>query len=403
MTRVIHTGDTHLGYAQYHSEGRREDFLAAFQAVVDDAIEDDVDAVVHAGDLFHSRRPDLEDLVGTIEVVSELRAADIPLYAVVGNHEGTRRTQWLDLLESLGLATRLGADPETVGDVALYGLDYLPAAQREASAYTFEPTSSAESVLVSHGPFTPFPYGSWDLETVLETSSVDFSAVLLGDNHEPLREDVCGVPTAYCGSTERVSADERDPRGYNLVTVDDGVRISRRGIDTREFVFVDIDLNADEGGEWVRNRIDERDVEDAVVIVTIDGVGDRVVPAEIESFATDQGALVTRVNDRRELDTDEDVGVEFADPDAAVRDRVRELGLSSVAESIDDTVRSPEVPDSNVGETVEDRVRDIVDDPEPFYTPEDRPDETGDGDGSTTDEDTDTASGDGQVTMEDYL
>jgi muconate cycloisomerase len=38
MTRVIHTGDTHLGYRQYHSPERRRDFLDAFRQVVEDGI-----------------------------------------------------------------------------------------------------------------------------------------------------------------------------------------------------------------------------------------------------------------------------------------------------------------------------------------------------------------------------
>ena len=99
MTRVIHTGDTHIGYAQYHSPVRRQDFLDAFDAVVDDAIDDDVDAVVHAGDLFHDRRPALSDLMGTIRVLRRLADAAIPFLAVVGNHEAARGGQWPDLFE----------------------------------------------------------------------------------------------------------------------------------------------------------------------------------------------------------------------------------------------------------------------------------------------------------------
>jgi len=78
MTRVIHTGDTHLGYQQYHVPERRRDFLAAFRQVVDDAVADDVDAVVHAGDLFHDRRPTLSDIMGTLDVLRNLDDADIP-------------------------------------------------------------------------------------------------------------------------------------------------------------------------------------------------------------------------------------------------------------------------------------------------------------------------------------
>jgi exonuclease SbcD len=101
MTRVIHTGDTHLGYAQYHSQTRRADFRDAFEQVIDDAVDDDVDAVIHAGDLFHDRRPELSDLLGTIRLLRRLRRAGIPFLAVVGNHESTRSGQWLDLFEDL--------------------------------------------------------------------------------------------------------------------------------------------------------------------------------------------------------------------------------------------------------------------------------------------------------------
>lgn len=87
MTRVIHTGDTYIGYQQYHQPERREDFLRAFEQVIEDAIDDDVDAVVHAGDLFDDRQPALEDIQGVLDCLRELAAATIPFLAVVGNYE----------------------------------------------------------------------------------------------------------------------------------------------------------------------------------------------------------------------------------------------------------------------------------------------------------------------------
>ncbi|MDD4248839.1 MAG: metallophosphoesterase, partial [Methanosarcina sp.] len=59
-TRILHTADTHLGYRQYHNEVRRQDFFKAFEVVIQDAVDMQVDAVVHAGDLFDSRNPTLE-------------------------------------------------------------------------------------------------------------------------------------------------------------------------------------------------------------------------------------------------------------------------------------------------------------------------------------------------------
>ncbi|AFO58370.1 DNA double-strand break repair protein Mre11 [Natrinema sp. J7-2] len=375
MTRVIHTGDTHIGYQQYNSPERRRDFLAAFRSVVEDAVDDDVDAVIHAGDLFHDRRPGLVDLQGTVDILRTLADADIPFLAVVGNHESKRDAQWLDLFADLGLATRLGAEPVVIDDTAFYGLDFVPRSRRDDLTYDFDalPVEAAHASLVSHGLFEPFAHADWDTETVLAESTVDFDAVLLGDNHKPDTADVLDTWVTYCGSTERASASERADRGYNLVDfADDGsVGISRRGLpSTREFVFVDVDLAADEGIDRVQERVRQHDLADAVVIVTIDGEGRPIAPAAIEELAIDRGALVARVNDRRDLpDEDEDVSVSFANPDDAVRERIREMGLSDAALEIDETVRSGDLADSNVRDSVERRVRDLLEDDDAAFEP----------------------------------
>ncbi|MUV88300.1 exonuclease SbcCD subunit D [Natronomonas sp. CBA1123] len=370
MTRVIHTGDTHLGYRQYHRPERQQDFLDAFRRVAEDAVELDVDAVVHAGDLFHDRRPGLGDLLGTIDVLETLDDADVPFLAIVGNHETKREAQWLDLFEAMGLATRLGSAPVTIGDTAFYGLDFVPRAQREDLEYEFDPHDADHAALVSHGLFEPLvpDYGNveWDAAEVLAASNVDFDAMLLGDEHAATRQEVDGVWVTYCGSTERASASEREERGYNIVEFDGDVHLSRRGIDTRAFVFVDLELSESEGFERVRERLREHDLDGAVVIVDLAGDGEDVSAARIEEFADEGGALVARVNDRREVSDDPDVEVSFADPDEAVRERVRELGLSDAARDLDETIRASKVADSNVADEVERRVGELLEDPEAF-------------------------------------
>lgn len=439
MTRVIHTGDTHLGYRQYHEAERRQDFMAAFESVLEDAVSDEVDAVIHAGDLFHDRRPALPDVMGAVEALRALRGADIPFLAVVGNHEGTRSAQWVDLFERLGLAERLDTEGRVIGDTTFYGLDYTPASKRDQLDYAFTPSETEYNALVSHGAFEPFAYGDWDLAAVLERSPVDFDIVLLGDNHQPERETVIETPAVYSGSTERTSAEERDPRGYNLVRFDEEVSVRRRGLDTRDFVFIDVTLNAGEGGDRVRQRLREEEVTDAVVIITIEGEGERVVPADIEGVGSEQGALVTRVNDRREIDTESDMEVSFIDPDAAVEDRLMEHGMSQLALDIDGLVRDAEVADTALRHRVKDLVESNEQTPEAFETATDVPaeeagdegdseethrdrgpagadsepetvEETTDGDAAAVEEPVEEeastepeAEDDGQVTMEDYL
>ena len=448
MTRVIHTGDTHVGYAQYHSPVRRQDFLDAFAAVIDDAIEGEVDAVVHAGDLFHDRRPELPDLMGTISVLRRLDDAGIPFLAVVGNHESTRGGQWLDLFERLGLATRLGDEPTVVGDTAFYGLDHVPVSRRDDLDYAFADHDADYAALVAHGLFEPFGYADWDTGEVLAESDVAFDAMLLGDNHTPDVAEVDGTWVTYPGSTERASASEREGRGYNLVTFDadaaggdDRVEIRRRALDTRPFVFVEADLREGEGAARVREKVRQHDLDDAVVLVDVTGEGDPVTPAAIEEFATDEGALIARVTDRREVETDAEVDVSFADPEDAVRERVEGMGLSEAARDVEEAVRADTVPDTNVRETVKRRVEERIDDLDgsdglgAFDRGEDaagaaesdetesddeaptgesdetEPDDeapTDDGDETATADDDGTATADaaetdGQVSMEDYL
>ena len=439
MTRVIHTGDTHIGYQQYHSPVRRQDFLDAFGAVVDDAIDGDVDAVVHAGDLFHDRRPELPDLMGTITVLRRLDDAGIPFLAVVGNHESTRGGQWLDLFERLGLATRLDDEPVTVGDTAFYGLDHVPVSRRDELEYAFEPHDADYAALVAHGLFEPFAHADWDTETVLTESDVAFDAMLLGDNHKPDRATVADTWVTYPGSTERASASEREGRGYNLVRFDeaaaagdDRIEIRRRALDTREFVFVSVELGEGEGEARVREQVRQHDLADAVVLVEVTGDGDPITPAAVEEFAADAGALIARVTDRRTVETDEAVDVSFADPEDAVRERIERMGLSTAALDVDATVRDDGVADANVRETVKSAVEERLDDPGAFEPAEDsmsdgdesdedaepdagkhaEPDtdgthtgETGadDGTGSTAERDESAPGADGQVSMEDYL
>ncbi|MFT4883051.1 MAG: exonuclease SbcD [Natronomonas sp.] len=381
MTRVIHTGDTHLGYRQYHLPERREDFLDAFRQVAEDAVSDDVDAVVHAGDLFHDRRPGLPDLLGTLDVLERLDEANIPFLAIVGNHETKRDAQWLDLFEAMGLATRLGDEPVVVGETAFYGLDFVPRAQREDLDYEFDPHDADHAALVSHGLFSPLvpDYGNveWDAEEVLSEANQEFDAMLLGDEHAPTREQIEGTWVTYCGSTERASASEREDRGYNIVEFDDdGVHISRRGIETREFVFIDLELGEIEGFDRVRDRLREHDLADAVVHVTLEGDGEDLSAARIEEFAADAGALVARVNDRREVSEDTDLDVAFADPDEAVRERVRDLGLSGAARDLDEMIRASKIADSNVADEAEDRVADLLDEPSAFDSAPDEDTET---------------------------
>ena len=385
MVTLLHTADTHLGYRQYHRPEREADFREAFYEVIEAAIARDVDAVVHAGDLFNSSRPGIEALSDALEGLKRLAAADIPFLSIVGNHDGTRDRQWLDVFASLGLATRLGERGFSIrsdgeggekSHVALYGLDHVEPGRRDRLEYDFDPAAATDvdaTVLVAHGLFEPFSNGDWDARAICRQSSVEFDAILAGDDHTNQETIIDEGETllSYPGSTERTAADQREPRRFDLIDVSPAGGVERRSVvlDTREFVYVDIEMSEGDGVDRVLDAIGETEGEtnlaEAVLIVTLTGGGERVSSGPIEERGLGRDALTVRVNDRRKFDEemDEYGEVAFADPDRAVEQRRRTVGLSANGREVEELVRETDaVPDSNVTETVEARVREWLDD-----------------------------------------
>lgn len=116
--RIAHLADLHLGFRQYHrqtSSGlnqREADVANAFRRAVDQVIEARPDAVIIAGDLFHSVRPTNPSILFAFHQLHRLREAlpDSPLILIAGNHDTPRSSETGSIL---GLFESLGADVVT--------------------------------------------------------------------------------------------------------------------------------------------------------------------------------------------------------------------------------------------------------------------------------------------------
>lgn len=102
MAKFLHLADIHLGFDRYDSPERTKDFFRAFQDVVRRyGIDEKVDCVLIAGDLFEHRTILPATLNQAQLCLQELKAAHIPVLAIEGNHDncpyGTR-TSWLKYL-----------------------------------------------------------------------------------------------------------------------------------------------------------------------------------------------------------------------------------------------------------------------------------------------------------------
>ncbi len=84
--RFIHVGDTHIGEV-FKNDTRNDDIKSAFSRLIDYAISQKVDFIVHSGDLFDAGNPPLDSLLFVTDELNRLKQAGIPLFAIPGSHD----------------------------------------------------------------------------------------------------------------------------------------------------------------------------------------------------------------------------------------------------------------------------------------------------------------------------
>jgi DNA repair exonuclease SbcCD nuclease subunit len=107
---VLHVSDTHLGYRQYGLYERELDIYETWREVIETAIREHVDLVVHSGDLFDTSKPPPQAIREAIRGFRLLHDHGIPAVAVMGDHDVPKRRQLPPnaLLDELGLLRTLG-------------------------------------------------------------------------------------------------------------------------------------------------------------------------------------------------------------------------------------------------------------------------------------------------------
>ncbi len=357
QTRLLHLSDTHLGKRQYGSDVRREDFADTFERAIELAVERDVDAVVHTGDLFDDPVPSLPTVMRCADALEPLEERGIPFYGIVGNHERKNDDQWLDLLRRTNAVTRLSREPTIVGDVALYGIDAVRPSVWDTTEFELqEPEDDVEcSILCMHELLEPPAEGivsNYPVEDVLERVGIDLDGLALGDLHQPKSARVDGTDIWYASATERCGKDEEDTGVVQLLEIEDG-NITRRQLEleTRPWSVFHIAFGEDDGAGHVRDVFDRRDLDGAVAKIELTGERGAVTANEVTRMARDAGAAVVSVDDNRgrvDLDVESIEAMSLQGLDGAIEDRLAEEDFSSVALEIDGRVRGDEGLDDTV-------------------------------------------------------
>ncbi|HSK93370.1 MAG TPA: DNA repair exonuclease [Candidatus Angelobacter sp.] len=265
--RFLHTGDLHLDSPLEGLSAEappevlpvlRTATTEAWRAVVRTAIDERVDFVVVAGDVFELASPTLLGQTRFRDGLAELAAGGIGSYVVHGNHDPLDGRAWAPSLAFPSAVHRFGTDAVEAVPVMrdgreiarIHGRSYPRAAVTEnyAAAFRADPSAPFSIGLLhtnvgdrpGHGNYAPCSVDD------LRASGMDYWA--LGHIHQPGR--VLDDPVAvYCGIPQGRDPGELGARGCWIVAVDDARRVTPRFIATDVVRWQPIDLAVDEIGD----------------------------------------------------------------------------------------------------------------------------------------------------------
>ena len=253
--RFIHAADLHLDSPLSGLRGRageRADELVgatrrACEGLIDFAIQESVDLVVIAGDVFDGDWPDHGTGLFLVKMLARLDAAGIPVAMIRGNHDAasviSRRIRWPGNVREFS-----SRSPETwvlsdIG-VAVHGQSFADRAipQNLAAGYP-EPVAGLFNIGVLHTSATGRPghetYAPCELRDLIG-KGYDYWAL----GHVHTREVLCTEPhVVFSGNLQGRHVNEPGAKGFTLVTAEGG------RVRAVEPVFVDV-------VRWARLEID---------------------------------------------------------------------------------------------------------------------------------------------------
>lgn len=245
---MIHLADVHLD-APYGAFGevaarRRDQVLKAFQRLPERAEEEDVHAVLVAGDLFDGPQPSAGTFAAVRETFRRLAEAGRHVFVVPGNHDAItlHPNPWgRDLGGAHLFHEPVFGKPVSLvtpaGPLHVHGFAYDPSVAAEPLETFRRDPSDGLHVVLLHGAVQDSPHWRTSPNTLRllpeALAGLDADYVALGDYHRfrpPAEFDRAVSAACYPGSFAAHSFAETGPRGYVVVELESGSlsRISHR-------------------------------------------------------------------------------------------------------------------------------------------------------------------------------
>lgn len=308
--KLLHFSDLHIGMENYTRldpqtglSTRLQDFFKTFDFIVDTAFQENIDAVLFAGDAYKTRDPNPTQQRGFGERIVKI-AKKIPVVLVVGNHDTPNaegRANTLDIYSTLEIENVwVSRHPEYLeiptksGNLQIVTLpwlhrsDYKNVGEKLKLLYDkIDPLLPA--ALLAHAEITGAEYGSEKGMAIANDVTIPLpliqdkrlNYVALGHihKHQVLSKPQDSPLIVYSGSPERIDfGEEKEEKGICLVEISKISNFQFIPTDARKFLTITISLNAKDPNptQTVLDKILQNDIVDKIVRLVIN------IPAECE-------------------------------------------------------------------------------------------------------------------------
>lgn len=247
--RILHVTDTHLGAKRFvrgapKGWSRADDHHHILEVALQPALREEVDVVVHSGDVFDRSRPPPRDAARWAELLTAV-ARRVPVVSIAGNHDRHGLTRHLPRPPP-GVTLVDRPARVVVGDVALACVPF----RRFASAWAEDARAAwggGADLLVAHqafdgaaAPGITFRAGHHADTVAADQLPRGLRHVLCGHLHPRQVLQLGEAEVVMPGSTERTSFSERDQtKGCALWILDRFVGWRFVDLPSRALVVVD--------------------------------------------------------------------------------------------------------------------------------------------------------------------
>jgi DNA repair exonuclease SbcCD nuclease subunit len=272
MFRFLHAADTHIdspliGLDAY--EGAPVDVLRgatrrAFENLVDLALDEAVDFVLIAGDLYDGDWRDFSTGLFFTRQMTRLREAAIPVYVIAGNHDAasvlTRRLVPPDNVHFFSTRQAETRELEQL-PVAIHGRGFPNRQVPENLVPDYPPPRSGRfNIGLLHTSLAGAPgHATYAPCSLADLIGKGYDYWALGHVHQPqvLAHDPWVV---FPGNLQGRHVRETGPRGCRLVTVDDALAVvdaGHRSLDVVRWARLEVDLTGVDEPEAALTRVDD--------------------------------------------------------------------------------------------------------------------------------------------------